>query len=142
VFFVLPVPVWIFIGFLVISDTFGLLGAGPQLIGYSAHLGGAAFGFLYYKLEWHLIGWTTGLRGGWTRRRRRSGLRLFEADDQTPLDTVPRGRPELDEVMDAEVDPILEKISRVGAENLTESEKQVLVRASEAIRRRSDSRRR
>jgi hypothetical protein len=34
------------------------------------------------------------------------------------------------------MDAILEKISRVGKENLTEGERELLLRASEAIRRR------
>jgi membrane associated rhomboid family serine protease len=141
-FFLLPIPIWFFIGFLVLNDLFPLLGKIETGVGNSAHLGGAAFAYLYYKLEWHLIGWTPALNWRWSRGRRgRSGLRLFEADDLTPLDAIQRERPESNEGLTAEVDRILEKISRVGAENLTESEKEVLLRASEAIRRRSGSRR-
>jgi hypothetical protein len=140
-FFMLPVPIWVFIGLLVFVDTFGLLGGDPRnRVANSVHLGGAAFGFLYYKLEWYLIGWIPGLDRRWApSRRRRGGLRLFDADDLTPLDAAPRGRSKPEEGLTAEVDRILEKITRVGAENLTESEKEVLLRASEAIRRRSDS---
>ena len=41
-----------------------------------------------------------------------------------------------DEQLEAKMDAILEKISRVGKENLTESEHAVLQRASEVFRRR------
>ena len=40
------------------------------------------------------------------------------------------------ESLSAKMDAILEKISRVGKENLTNSEIELLIRASEAIRRR------
>jgi hypothetical protein len=44
--------------------------------------------------------------------------------------------PTADEQLEAKMDAILEKISRVGKENLTESERQLLLRASEVYRRR------
>lgn len=44
--------------------------------------------------------------------------------------------PAADEQLEAKMDAILEKISRVGKENLTESEREVLLRASEVFRRR------
>lgn len=44
--------------------------------------------------------------------------------------------PAADEHLEAKMDAILEKISRVGKENLTESEREFLIRASEIFRRR------
>jgi membrane associated rhomboid family serine protease len=44
--------------------------------------------------------------------------------------------PAADEHLEAKMDAILEKISRVGKENLTESEREFLLRASEIFRRR------
>lgn len=44
--------------------------------------------------------------------------------------------PSADEHLEAKMDAILEKISRVGKENLTESEREFLLRASEIFRRR------
>jgi membrane associated rhomboid family serine protease len=44
--------------------------------------------------------------------------------------------PVADEQLEAQMDAILEKISRVGKENLTDSERELLLRASEVIRRR------
>jgi hypothetical protein len=46
------------------------------------------------------------------------------------------GAPAADEHLEAKMDAILEKISRVGKENLTESEREFLLRASEIFRRR------
>ncbi len=53
----------------------------------------------------------------------------------------PKGQPLVsapvaDEHLEAKMDAILEKISRVGKENLTESEREFLLRASEIFRRR------
>jgi len=44
--------------------------------------------------------------------------------------------PVVDEHLEAKIDAILEKISRVGKENLSESEREFLLRASEILRRR------
>jgi hypothetical protein len=44
--------------------------------------------------------------------------------------------PAEDEQLEAKMDAILEKISRAGKESLTESERQVLLRASEVFKRR------
>jgi len=44
--------------------------------------------------------------------------------------------PAADEHLEAKMDAILEKISRVGKDNLTESEREFLLRASEIFRRR------
>jgi membrane associated rhomboid family serine protease len=137
-FFVLPVPIWLFALFLVAQDTLNLFGHTENNIGSAAHLGGAAFALLYHKLHWHLTGWWTGWPWGRLfRRRPEPRLRLYQAEDEDATPTpvpVPSGAE--DEDLEAQMDAILEKISRVGKENLTESEKQILIRASEAIRRK------
>jgi membrane associated rhomboid family serine protease len=134
-FFVLPMPIWAFVILYVCLDAFKLLGGGSGGVATSAHLGGAAFGFIYYKLGWRLSGW---LR---LPQRSRPRLRLYREDDvgfvpasaKTPPPPAPR--PD-DEHLEAQVDAILAKIPRVGMEGLTDQERQVLLRASEAIKRR------
>jgi hypothetical protein len=102
-------------------------------VAVSAHLGGAAFGFLYYKMGWRLAGWIR-LPG-----RSRPRLRLYREDD---VGFVPASKPAPpgprldDEHLEAQVDSILAKIQHVGMEGLTDHERQVLLRASEAIKRR------
>ncbi len=130
---VLPVPIWGFVVAYVIIDAFHLIGKMENGVATSAHLGGAAFGFLYYKLHWRLAGL---LR---LPVRSRPRLRLYREDEER----VPAARapaPALytgeDDQLEAQVDDILAKIPRVGMEGLTDQERQVLLRASEAIKRR------
>jgi membrane associated rhomboid family serine protease len=133
-FFVLPVPIWGFVALNVIMDLFGLVGGQGGGVATSVHLGGAAFGFVYWKLHWRLAGW---LR---LPSRSKPRLRLYREDD---VGFVPAGKPAPppglrsdDEHLEAQVDAILAKIPRVGMEGLTDNERQVLLRASEAIKRR------
>lgn len=148
VFFVLPVPIWGFVVFMVVQDLFGLLGRTSSGVATSAHLGGAAFGYVYYKLQWHLSGlW--GRLTAWrpAPSRSRAQLRIYREDDAptpapqpvahsaTTSTAAPGGLLD-DEHLEAQVDAILEKIPVVGMQGLTESERQVLLRASEAIKRR------
>ena len=144
-FFILPVPIWAFVILSVAMDAFGLLGRHNRGVATSAHLAGAAFGFCYYRFGWQLTGWLGGL-SGLTRARAKPRLRVYreEEEDSTPTPrsaarseavTAPPRLVE-DEQLEAQMDAILEKIQRVGMHGLTEGERQTLVRASEAIKRR------
>jgi membrane associated rhomboid family serine protease len=133
-FFVLPVPVWLFVVFIVAKDVFAFLGRAQNGVAWSAHLGGAAFGFAYEQFHLRLTGWWGSVQLWRWRRRTRPSLRLYrEEEPPTPVSaTVPSDL----EALKAEVDLILEKISLVGKDNLTEHERQVLLRASEVLKRR------
>ena len=147
VFLILPVPIWGFIIFSVAADFFNLLGRSANGIATSAHLGGAAFAFCYYKLHWHLVGWIPQLPT-WKRGKSEPSLKLYSEDDEheplharvsAPRPPVPpraaTARPE-DEQLEAQADVILEKIARVGMQGITDSERALLVRASEMMKRR------
>jgi membrane associated rhomboid family serine protease len=142
-FFLIPVPIWLFVVVFVVADAFDLLGNKMGGTATSAHLAGAAFGFCYYKFGWRLSGWT-GWLGGLARRGARPRLRVYREDEgETPTPrpgpapaAVGASRLLEDEHLEAQVDAILEKIPRVGMEGLTENERQLLLRASEAIKRR------
>jgi membrane associated rhomboid family serine protease len=142
-FFLLPIPIWVCVIFMVVQDAFGLLGRADNGVAVSAHLGGAAFGFLYYTFHWRLTDWLPSLSLSSVRRRRaRPRLRLYQEDDEEPTPTgVAARRPAAsaspaDEQLEAQMDAILEKIPRVGMEGLTDHERALLLRASEAIKRR------
>jgi membrane associated rhomboid family serine protease len=138
-FLLIPVPIWLFVVLNVAMDTFGLLTASNARVATSAHLAGAAFGFCYYKLGWHVSGWTRWLTGWSSMGRNRPKLRVYREEEETPTPRTPPVAPTRlidDEKLEAQVDTILEKIARVGMEGLSEQEKQVLMRASEAIKRR------
>lgn len=103
----------------------------------AASLAAAAFALFYYKYQWRVSALWPDFRS-WQKARRRPRLRVYR-EQEPELDTpvhVPAGGPPEDAQLEAKVDAILEKISRTGKESLTESERQVLLQASEAIRRR------
>jgi membrane associated rhomboid family serine protease len=129
-FFLLPVPIWGVVVFMVAKDTLSMLGRADNAVAYTAHLGGAAFGLLYYQAGLRL----TGLLGGFRWPRRRPALRIYREEEPVRAHwTAPAAS---QEHLEAQMDAILEKISRTGKESLTEGERQVLLRASEAIKRR------
>lgn len=136
-FFLIPIPIWLIIAYLIARDAFSLLGRAHDGIATSAHLAGAAFGYLYWKLQWRI----SDLFTGWSRpgslaaRRSRARLRIYAPDDEPPTPHVPV-KPSIDEQLEAQLDDILAKVSRVGMGGLTEDEKQVLLRASETIRKK------
>jgi membrane associated rhomboid family serine protease len=137
VMFVLPVPIWILAVFQVVQDSFGLLGGGAR-VAYSVHLAGAAFAALYYKLHWRLLSILPRFRSG-SGYRSRPRLRVFQADKEDEREPVPAAGPafdELDEQLEAKVDAVLAKVARSGQSSLTETEKQLLLHASEIYKKR------
>ncbi len=143
IFLVLPCPVWLVVALMVAKDAFEFLGGSHSGTAVQVHLAGSAFGFLYYHFHWRVTGWWPGFRTRW-RRINRPKLRVYEEpdDDRLPAQVIaPVSSSALqssldDEQLEAKMDAILEKISRVGKENITESEREVLLRAGERIRRR------
>jgi hypothetical protein len=83
-----------------------------------AHLGGAAFGFGYYRSGGRLSALWAGLSGRfkfWRRRAVRPSVRVY----QPPVDGL-----------DDQVDAILAKISRDGEASLSDREREMLMEAS------------
>ena len=128
---VLPVPAWALGVLFVVID---LQGAASQQgnVAHVAHLAGAAFGLLYAWRGWSL----SGLSDLSTELRRRwRGMRVVRHDD---VAQTPRQRERADdEALQAEVDRVLEKISRSGEASLTPQERATLTRASERFKQRS-----
>ena len=125
--FVLPMPAWLFGVLLVAGDLYGAVNR-PQgsSVAYTVHLTGAAFAFLYHRFGWRLSG-LVGPRFSWPRFRRRPKLQIHAPEH-------PEDRPKAD--LSAEVDRILEKISRLGEASLTRKERRVLEDASREYQRR------
>jgi membrane associated rhomboid family serine protease len=140
-FFVIPVPIWVLVAFAVAKDLLGFLGGGAGAVAVQVHLAGAAFAFAYFKFQFRLTGWLPSWQR-WKRRQQSSRLRVYQPEEETRPTPVPVPVPSNaitsfeEEQLEAKMDAVLEKISRVGKENLTESERQVLLRASEIYRRR------
>ena len=138
-FFILPVPLWLFVVFFLAVDAYTFMSRLESSTAVAAHLGGALFAGLYYRLHLRLVDWLPEMRQlrSWRRNLFRPRLRVYrEEEERTPVHVpAPVGRLD-DEQMEAKMDAILEKISRVGKENITEGEREFLLRASEALRRR------
>jgi membrane associated rhomboid family serine protease len=139
IWFVLPIPIWLFVGFQVAQDTLSFFGGQQTTTAVTVHLAGAAFAFGYYKLNWRLAPW-------WDAARQlrlpgpRPRLRVYE-EEHPPRPVRPAARAsapaaEADEHLEAKVDAVLEKVARHGRDSLTESEKELLVRASEVYKRK------
>jgi membrane associated rhomboid family serine protease len=136
-FFVIPVPIWIFVAFQVGRDALAFLSHEETGTAVTVHLAGAAFGFLYYKTQWRLTSLLPSIRD-WRAQQRRPKLRVLRPEDDLPDAVAVGAQPALppDEQLEAKVDAVLAKVARSGQASLTESERQILLRASEVYKRR------
>lgn len=162
-FFILPIPLPLFLLIVLAGDAYVFLNRAESGTAVAAHLGGALFAGVYYRSHIRLFDWLPPVwdRGYWQSWRRRlfgPRLRLYVDENVKEKWNAPKRRPSstaaesiyrpeegtqqsvsapvADEHLEAKMDAILEKISRVGKENLTESEREFLLRASEIFRRR------
>jgi membrane associated rhomboid family serine protease len=137
IWFILPIPIWLFVLFQVAQDTYIFASGQPTLTAVTVHLAGAAFAFGYYKLNWRLAPlWNAVVRLRLPGSRPR--LRVYREEPPTRLRRpVPaQASDQADDQLEAQVDAVLEKVARHGQASLTESEKALLVRASEVYKRK------
>lgn len=126
-FFVIPMPAWLFGLMFVGLDMFGAFGGGDRSIAYSMHLAGAAFAFVYHQRGWNLTRLTAG----------RFALPTFRSKPRLRVHTPePDSEPEPQSDLTAEVDRILEKIYRDGEASLTAKERKTLETASREYQRK------
>ncbi|MFO1003174.1 MAG: rhomboid family intramembrane serine protease [Planctomycetaceae bacterium] len=93
-------------------------------VSHSAHFGGLLFGYLYFKSHMQLSRWWDNFAGRMAMKRRNKGkLKIFAPPAAT------------DSNLDAQMDPILEKISREGEASLTQRERNILIQASKKLRK-------
>ena len=152
-FFILPVEIWLLVVIYIGLDALSLLqemrGIGGATTGFAAHLGGAAYGYLYKRFDLRVSHF-------FDRRRRRPRLRVVSAEPRD-LDRVSsrpastgrsasaggargsQGAGVPEEQLDARLDEVLAKIAREGRGGLTDEENRILQEASRRARnRRSD----
>lgn len=135
-FFVIPVPIIVVVGFYIISDMIGLFGGrGGEQIAFASHLGGALFGYLYFRYHWRVMNWWPSRMSMRPRRFNRPRLKVYRepADDDTEL--AHTGRDQNSE-LEEQLDTVLEKVARLGKSSLTEKEHHILMRASEIYKQR------
>jgi membrane associated rhomboid family serine protease len=128
--FVLPIPAALLIVLYILNDIGGAIGVSDRggNVAYMAHLGGAAYGLLFYRTQWSfgriLPNLSAGGRGrklSWPKRRPK--LRLHDAPPE-----------ETD--WQRQVDEVLEKITREGESSLTPAERRKLEEASRRFQER------
>jgi membrane associated rhomboid family serine protease len=114
---VFPLPVWVIASLQLLQDIQGALNReGAGNVAYTAHLGGAAFAYLFYRTGWQLGSlWPKRFSLGKLRRKPR--LRVHSAEDD-------------EEDLARRLDRILDKINREGQDSLTKEERRTLERAS------------
>ena len=115
IWFLIPIKVKYLVIFLVAVEFFSTYR--PDGVAHFAHLGGALIGFLYLKfnVRWRLRRWS-----------------VSDLIQRLKNDRMNRKREEGDKLME-EVDSILDKINRVGYENLTRRERKILEKASNKL---------
>ena len=127
-FWFIPVPLWALLSIYVLYDLHPVLLslAGDRMfsgVAHASHLGGLAFGFLYWRLGWRLEPvmdrvWPVAHdRGAWPFRP----------------PAVRRLAP-LGNDLSERVDEILKKISEHGKDSLTEAERDILIQAGARYR--------
>jgi membrane associated rhomboid family serine protease len=127
---IIPVPLWVLLGIYVLYDLHPVLLtlSGDQVftgVAHAGHLGGLAFGLLYWKLR-------IRLEAPFARGER---PRLLVRRPPKPA-AEPAGLAQLQRnVLNEQVDEILRKISEQGQASLTEQERAILTQASVKYRR-------
>jgi membrane associated rhomboid family serine protease len=140
----IPMPIWLFVALEVGMDLFYFVESMHGVkttTAVTVHLAGAAFAFGYYKMHWRVMNWLPDF-SAWrkNRSRSRSKLRVYREEEpvRTPVAVAapPSQAGDVDEQLEAKLDAVLQKVSQSGKESLTDSERQILVRASEIYKKR------
>ncbi len=123
VYFLLPIKVKYLVMIMIGLDLLASISSGAGSgVAHLTHLSGALIGFLYMKPIWRLGFLGNKYKGLKAEKRFRKEQKKQESTDK----------------LMEEVDQILDKISKVGYENLSDKEKKILERASDTLSRRKD----
>jgi membrane associated rhomboid family serine protease len=121
---IFPMPMWVLAVIMVATDAFGAIQRSGA-VAFTAHLGGAAFAFLYYHWRGRLENFLPGA-GLWKRLKPKPRLRVVNHEpDQERADTD-----------EARLDAILKKIAEHGQESLTFGERRFLEKTSKEFQDR------
>lgn len=115
-YFMFPVKVKYFVGFLAVMAFLASLQPGVSTVSHLTHLSGMAIGWVYLKSGWRSTWYRLGQRVANLQEERR--IRKEFLEDQA------------DEDLHRQVDRILDKISTHGYAALSEEEQEILYRAS------------
>jgi membrane associated rhomboid family serine protease len=135
IFGIIPIPVIVIVILKIALDLHPMLGQlsgklAPDGVAHSAHLGGMAFAFLYYQMNWRLEGLLDFFRLGKLRLRWRPRTKLKVHRPTEPSASMDPA------ALQEEVDRLLEKIHLEGEQSLSDAERDVLNTASRILRNR------
>jgi membrane associated rhomboid family serine protease len=135
-FGIIPMPMMLLLILYIANDAFGFFGGSREPVAFAAHLGGAAFGFIYFRAQWRIVNlWPANWNLHFGRSQPR--LRVYRDDEIPPRTSRPAPvGPEPENQLEAELDDVLAKVARLGKSSLTAREQQILQRASEIYRNR------
>ncbi len=159
IWFLIPIPVWILVCIYLGLHLLVLLGAVANrsfeaLPHVTEPLVGAAVGFAYFRTRGRIFGFVDMIGGLFRRREgsRRSPANLRVYDDNAPRPSAradappPPAKPDpvpqpaagggVDEHLEAKLDAVLAKVARQGKGSLTAEENDILMRASEAFKKK------
>jgi hypothetical protein len=120
--FLFPMPMWVAGALIVACDIAGAIGRFGTTA-FTAHLGGAAFGFLYFRYGLRLERWLPS-EATLLRLRPKPKLRVHDPEADGGSET------------DLAVDEILRKIADHGYETLTRRERRILQKASQKYQKK------
>ena len=137
----LPVPLWFLVGVYVLFDLHPVLLAlaGDQLfsrVAHAGHLGGLAFGFLYWKTGMRLETVFEYLAPKGPQRQVPRKPHRKVRPRRVP---APESFPARDDVTER-VDAVLQKMSEQGKDSLTDDERRILMEASAQYRAKKEER--
>lgn len=128
--FPLPVPIkakWL-VTFLAAANLLAAISSAQHGVAYLAHLGGFLFGFLYLKREQMVMRRARSAKGQRPHLVRAARAHRSERARPSPEQQPPRTD------IQAEVDPVLDKISESGLDSLTADERRLLDDMSRQLR--------
>ncbi len=126
--FLFPMPMWVLGCIIFFSDAYGALeNSDMSNVAFVAHLGGAAFAFLYYRFGWNPGSWMANWYTASASKRSRSTAKLRVHDPDSEGSAT-----------DQRVDEILKKIQEKGQDSLTWRERRVLEKASQEYQRKRE----
>jgi hypothetical protein len=125
----------LFVGFQVVQDAFIFLSKQKTNTAVAVHLAGAFFAFAYYKRHWRVLNWWGQLRS-FFQQRARPRLRIYREEPRRPAPVAAPLDADEDDQLEAKLDAVLAKVARFGQGSLTDSERQILLRASEVYKKR------
>lgn len=132
IYFLFPIKAKYFVGIFIALEVFAGVTGTQDGIAHFAHLGGAAGGYLLLFLERYKSKVSLGIKeflkiyhkpDRYSQKKKEdiSEAKYYDLDDMNPEDIQKR------------LDEILDKIGKVGYQNLTEEEKRILYEASKKL---------